>query len=118
MHKRNLTLTALALAAIVTGCLWLFPQLYPTSLGWLYFPSVITSVILSRLASGGWHSTPAALDVSTFIAWTIVYWVVFLVVYVILLEIYLVRRVLHHLQHAQPHLTAREPNPALALETM
>ena len=44
MHKRNLTLTALFWAGVVTVAFLIFPRIYHGSIGWAYFPVIVISV--------------------------------------------------------------------------
>ena len=113
MHKRNITATALALAAVITVAFVLFPRLnHSDALGLLYFPSILLSVIFS----GGSHSPPAVAGWSSFVVYTLFYWIVFLVLYALLWEIYLFRQVLHHLDDAKQHLISGAPHSEEALE--
>lgn len=112
MHKRNITLTALVLAAIIT-CAFVFFQgpNHSNVIGILYFPAILLSVIFS-----GGHSPSAVAGWSSFIIYTLFYWVVFLVVYVLLLEIYLLRQILHHLDDAKHNLISEQADSKMALE--
>ena len=116
MHKRNLTLTALFWAGVVTVAFLVFPRIYHGSIGWAYFPSIAISVVLSHIFGGNPHSPSAAAGWSAFAVYTIFYWVVFLIIYVLLLEYYLLRKVLDHLEEAKQHLKADKPDTRHALE--
>jgi len=116
MHKRNLTLTALFWAGVVTAAFLIFPRIYHGSIGWAYFPSIVISVVLSRIFGGNPHSPSAITGWSAFAIYTIFYWIVFLILYVLLLEIYLLRTVLDHLEEAKQHLKADKPDTRHALE--
>ena len=116
MHKRNLTLTALFWAGVVTAAFLFFPRIYHGSIGWAYFPSLAISVVLSHLFGGNPHSPSAVTGWSSFAIYTIFYWVVFLIIYVLLLEYYLLRKVLDHIDDAKEHLKADKPDTRHALE--
>lgn len=116
MHKRNLTLTALFWAAVVTAAFLIFPRIYHGTIGWAYFPSLAISVVLSHLFGGNPHSPSTVTGWSAFAVYTIFYWVVFLIIYVLLLEFYLLRKVLDHLDDAKQHLKADKPDTRHALE--
>jgi len=116
MHKRNLTLTALFWAGVVTAAFLFFPRIYHGSIGWTYFPSLAISVVLSHLFGGNPHSPSAVTGWSSFAIYTIFYWVVFLIIYVLLLEYYLLRKVLDHIDDAKEHLKAEKPDTRHALE--
>ncbi len=116
MHKRNLTLTALFWAGVVTVAFLIFPRIYHGSIGWAYFPSIVISVVLSRIFGGNPHSPSAVTGWSSFAIYTIFYWIVFLIFYVLLLEFYLLRKVLDHLDEAKQHLKADKPDTRHALE--
>lgn len=116
IHKRNLTVTALVWAGIITVAFLIFPKIYHGAVGWFYFPSVALAVIASKLFGGNPHSPSNALGWSTFAVYTIFYWAVFLVVYVIVLEFYLLRRVLHHLDDVKQNLTSDKPDSRKALD--
>jgi hypothetical protein len=108
MHKRNLTLTALVWAAIITCAFLLFPRLYHGTLGLFYWPAIALAVTAAHFLTGNGHSPSNVIGWSSFAVYSIFYLVVFLVVYVILLEIYLLRGVLHHLDDAIQYLTPVE----------
>jgi hypothetical protein len=116
MHKRNLTLTALFWAGVVTVAFLIFPRIYHGSIGWAYFPSIVISVGLSHLFGGNPHSPSAITGWSSFAVYTIFYWIVFLIIYVLLLEFYLLRKVLGHLDEAKQHLKTDKPDTRPALE--
>jgi len=116
MHKRNLTLTALFWAGVVTVAFLIFPRIYHGSIGWAYFPVIVISVALSHFFGGNPHSPSAITGWSSFAIYTIFYWVVFLILYVLLLEFYLLRKVLDHLDEAKQHLKADKPDTRHALE--
>jgi hypothetical protein len=116
MHKRNLTLTALFWAGVITAAFLIFPRIYHGSIGWAYFPSIAISVVLSHLFGGNPHSPSAVTGWSAFAIYTIFYWVVFLIIYVLLLEYYLLRRVLKHVEDAKEHLKVEKPDTRHALE--
>jgi hypothetical protein len=116
MHKRNLTLTALFWAGVVTVAFLIFPRIYHGSIGWVYFPSVALSVVWSHIFGGNPHSPSAVTGWSSFAVYTIFYWVVFLIIYVLLLEFYLLRKILDHLDEAKQHLKADKPDTRHALE--
>lgn len=118
IHKRNLTITALVWAGIITIAFLVFPKIYHGAVGWLYFPSLALAVIVSDLFGGNPHSPSNMVGWSTFAVYTVFYWAMFLVVYVILLEIYLLRRVLHHLEDAKNDLVTDRPDSKKALEKM
>ncbi len=98
MNKRNITLLALAIAAVITGAFIKFPSLNHWSiLGYFYFPSIILAVIISA----GSHSPSDIAILSAFISYTLLFLIIFIVVYAILLEIYLIQRASHHLEEAK-----------------
>ncbi len=97
MHKRNIVLTALVLAALVTG-LFMIPAVKHSSVaGFVYFPSILLTVILS----GGVHSPSAAAGWASFLTYTLIYLVAFLVLYAFLLELYLLRSAFEHIDEVQ-----------------
>lgn len=96
MHRRNITLLAALLAAIITSCVEFIPGLERMSvLGFLYFPEILLTVILS----GGSHSPSAFAGWSAFVVYTLSYLFVFVILYALLTEIYLLRRAFHHLEN-------------------
>jgi|SRR5450756_1376079 len=112
MHKRNLAITAAVLAGIVTVIFFAFEAPNHSKIvGYVYFPAILLSVIISP-----GHSPSAFAGWSSFIVYTLFYWVVFLIIYVLLLEFYLLRQVLHHLDDAQTHLTAEQPDATKGLD--
>lgn len=115
MHKRNIALTALVLAALVTGAFFVFPNLHrPDAVGIFYFPAILLAVILS----GGSHSPPVAAGMAAFIAYTLSYWAAFLIIYALLWEIYLLRQVAHHLEGAEADLRHGEAHSQLYLRRL
>lgn len=116
MHKRNITITALVWAAIITLAFLCFPRLYHGIIGWLYFPTIVLAVAISHFFGGNPHSPSNTVGWSSFAVYTIFYWIVFLIVYVILLEIYLLRRVLRHLEDAKQILASDKPDSKKSLE--
>ncbi len=98
MHKRNITLTALALAAVVTLAFQFSSTVtHSDILGGFYIPAIFMSVVLS----GGSHSPSEVAAWSSFIVYTLFYWSAFLVAYAFLWEIYLFRSILRHLEDAR-----------------
>ena len=113
MHIRNIILTTLVWAVIISAAFTFFPQLARFDvLGLFYFPSILLSVIFS----GGDHSPSALSSWSSFLIYTLFYWAILLIVYASLLEIYLRSKVLHHLEDAKRHMTSGEPSSNLTLE--
>jgi len=104
IHKRNLFLTAMAWGAIVTGVLVLFPDLRHTIVGTLHLPALALAVILAHYLTGDGLHPPEVIGWSSFVAYTLCYWIVVLIFYVMGLEFYLLHKVLHHLDDAQQHL--------------
>jgi hypothetical protein len=89
MHKRNTVLIALLLAAAVTLGVTLWTSVHRSdTVGILYFPAILLSVILS----GRSREIGAVAEWSAFLIYTLFYLVVFLIVYVLLLEWFLLRR--------------------------
>jgi len=112
MHKRNITLTAMVLAAIITASFYLFPGLnHSDVLGVFYFPAILLAVVLS----GGSHSPSEVYGWSAFVAYTLLYGVAYLVCYVLLLEMYLLRRSLPELDKALNDLRNGESHSSLYL---
>jgi hypothetical protein len=68
------------------------------------------------ILSGGGHSPSMAAGWISFVAYTLLYWALFIVLSAILWEMYLLRKALHHLDDAQRHLTGAEPDSRKALE--
>ena len=88
---------AAILATVITGATLLFPGLNRSdALGFFYFPAILLSVIFS----GGSHSPSAAAGWSSFVAYTLLYWGVFLIVYALLWQYYLLRKASPHLDSA------------------
>jgi hypothetical protein len=115
IHKRNLTITALIWAAIITVVFLAYPRIHHGALGFFYWPVIVISVTISHFTGNG-HSPSEFVGWASFGVYTILYWVIFLIVYVVLLEFYLLQQVLHHLDDAKRHLTADQPDPKAALE--
>jgi hypothetical protein len=116
MHKRNLTLTALFWAALVTIALLIFPRIYHGAFGWVYAPALALSVAFEHYFGSNPHSPSAVAGWSTFVANTIFYTAILCISYVIILEILLLRKVLDHVEDAKEHLKADKPDTRHALE--
>ena len=112
MHKRNITLTALVLAAIIALAFFIFPGLnHSDVLGIFYFPAILLAVVLS----GGSHSPSEAAGWSAFVAYTLVFGVAFLVCYVLLLEMYLLRQAIRELDQSRDDLRNGETHSSVYL---
>lgn len=112
MRKRNITLTALVLATIITVTFVVFPRLnHSDVLGIFYFPAILLAVVLS----GGSHSPSEAAGWSAFIAYTLLFGVAFVVCYVLLLEIYLLRQAMPELDKARSDLRNGETHSSIYL---
>ena len=59
MHKRNSAITALLLAAIITGAFLLFPRLYHGALGWLYLQNIAIHNDYNVGSSGDYYYKPS-----------------------------------------------------------
>jgi hypothetical protein len=116
MHKRNLTLTALFWAGVVTIALWFFPHIYHGAFGWVYAPALALSVVFEHYFGGNPHSPSAVTGWSTFAANTIFYTSIFCISYAVVLEFYLLRKVLDHVEDAKEHLKSDKPDTRHALE--
>jgi hypothetical protein len=116
MNKRNIALTALLLAAVLTGVFALSDSANRnTAVGLFYFPAVFLAVVLSGLS----HSPGAVAAWSSFILYTLLYWGLFFVIYAILLEYYLLTKAMPHLRDARPHVRQQlvQDSPGGAAET-
>jgi hypothetical protein len=104
MNRRNIALTALVLAALLTGVFAIFETVNRNAaLGIFYFPAIVLAVILS-----GFSRSPSEVAAwSSFIVYTVFYWLLFLVLYAILLEYYLLTKSAPHLRRTR-HLLATE----------
>lgn len=115
MHKRNILLMSLVLAALLAGTVLLFPDLNRFSVfGILYFPSLLLSVFISGnqapSVTSGWFS---------FVMLTLVYWVLILMIYALFIEMRLLRQVVHHLEDepgAGVQLASEESNTDRTLQ--
>ena len=112
MHKSNVALTTLAVAAILAGVFLVYPGLSDFAVvGYLYFPAIVLSIIF------GGHAPSALAGWSSFAVYTVCYWAVLLVVYAALWEIHLLRQVFHHLEPLnRKNLLRDEPEARLYLE--
>jgi hypothetical protein len=118
MHKRNITIIALVLAAVITGAFAIPGYLnHSGALGLFYFPYVLLSVLVASITSNNGHSPSAGVGWSCFVVYTIMYWGIFLAVYALLLELYLLRQVcrLRHLDDAAQCLASEKPDSKMAL---
>jgi hypothetical protein len=94
MHKRNTAVVALALAVPITIGVTMWSSLHRSDfVEIIYFPAIILSVLFS----GRSHSPGAVAEWSSFIVYTLLYLVIFLILYALLLEFYLLRRGLANL---------------------
>lgn len=90
MHKRNLSLAALGLAALISVSFYAWPGLGDyDALRWIYVPAILLTILFS----GGVHGeiSPLAGWLS-FIGCTLVYWGILLVLLAIGSEFWLLRR--------------------------
>lgn len=107
MNRRNIALTALAVAAGLTVLFAMSEAMNRNEiLGIFYFPAIFIAVVLS----GGKHAPTAVTGWSSFVVYTVFYWAVFFVVYAVLLELWLSRRSALHLREASRTLTAEGRN--------
>jgi hypothetical protein len=112
MHKRNTVLIALLLAAPITIAITLWHR--SDAVGVFYFPAIVLSVIFS----GKSHSPGAIAEWSSFIVYTLLYLVIFLVIYALLLESYLLRQGLAHLQEISDKEPSADSSPQARLEEL
>jgi hypothetical protein len=116
MHKRNITLVAMLLAAVLAGALLLSPAFkHSDAIGVLYAPAIILAILFS----GGSHSPSAIADWSSFIVYTLFFWVFFLIIYAVLWQMHLVRKASRHLGRGEDlklYIAAAESDPRKALE--
>jgi hypothetical protein len=91
MNKRNIALAAAIFALIAVVLSWQVPVIKHSELvGMAYLPALWLMVALS----GGHHSPGAGAVWTSFLAYTLIYLVVFIVSYAFLLELYLIRKAL------------------------
>jgi hypothetical protein len=115
MHKRNIALTTLAWALLISLLVTLFPGLtHFDTLGLFYFPAIFLSIVFS----GGAHSPSLFAGWSSFLVYTLFYWALLLIGYVLLLEFMLLRQVLHHVESCAQQLCSATPDSKLALEKL
>src|SRR5580692_8101362 len=115
IHKRNASLTALALTLAIAVVFLIHPRVYHGALGVAYLPSLVLAVIISHFSGNG-HSPPNSIGWISFAVYTIFYILLFLFIYVIVLELYLLRGVLHYLDDAKMELNPEKPDSRKALE--
>lgn len=112
MHKRNVTLIALVLAAIATLLVHFVPAVrHSEVVGLLHFPAILLAVALS----GGSHSPSASAGWSAFITYAALYCVLFVVSYALVLELVLLRGALRQLDRVADVLGSAEDDPRVHL---
>ena len=115
IHKRNATLTALALTLAIAVVFFFFPRIYHGPLGVYYLPSLVLAVFISHFTTDQ-HFPPEYIGWISFAVYTIFYFVIFLLIYVLILEIYILRKVLHYLDDAKEDLDPDQADSQKALE--
>lgn len=92
MHKRNVALIAAAWAAVVTAGIQWVPLLRESEwVGLLHLPAIFLAVVLSDRIYGPSHTPDEKVGWSAFVAYAVLYCLVFVIVYAIALEFYLLR---------------------------
>ena len=103
MHKRNIALTALVLAAIIAGSFFVYHKLsHFAFLRGLYAPAILLSILLS----GSSHSPSAVTVWVNFVIFTLVYWFIIWIFIAFISELLMIRRGFHHLEDVEDHGTA------------
>jgi hypothetical protein len=112
MHKTNALIIAVVLTAIIGSALTFSETLHQSNvIGIFYFPVFLLSAALS----GGGHNPTAPAVWSSFIAYTLVYLVIFILVYAIVCEMVLLRRGFVHLQGDRDAKSIADEDPATTL---
>jgi hypothetical protein len=113
MHTRNIALTTLAWAILLSLLLTLFPDLtHFDALGIFYFPAILLSVIFSS----GEHLPSVMAGWSAFLIYTLFYWAVLLIGYAFYLEFRILHNAWHLLENTAQQLASDNPDHKLALE--
>jgi hypothetical protein len=113
MHKRNVTLIALVLAAITTLLVEFVPPLRHSEwVGLLHFPAIVLAVALS----GGSHSPSAAAGWTAFIAYAGTYCILFVVSYALVLEAALLHGALRRLDRMADEPDSMQEDPHVHLQ--
>jgi hypothetical protein len=109
MHKRNIAIIAMLLAAVITVGATLWTSVHRSdTIGIIYFPAILLSVILS----GRSPSIGALAEWSSFIVYTLFYLITFIIIYALLLEAFLLRRGLSRLHKTYELERADSSQPA------
>jgi hypothetical protein len=117
MHKRNMAMTALLLAAMVALAYYLVPDLKQVEIFKIFnMPAFFVTMALS----GGVDSPGVGPIIAGFLSFTLFYWTLALVFYVILLEAYLLRKIMDDLLTARHHLVHNPEKDSMdtALESL
>jgi hypothetical protein len=97
MNKRNILFLAIIIATLITAAIRFIPALdRANTLALVYFPSILLAVLFA----GNSHSPSELAGWTSFVSYTLLYDIIFIVTYAVLWELYLVHKSLRDLDRA------------------